>query len=166
MMNSLKFSGLTAVAASFICCNMLAGTVDGNKVHLKGQLVDMGTTDVPMRFDGAASMLGESRNIMLKTDAKGNFDTVIELDKPAYFNISRNTVYLSPGDDLTVKITQNNGEAEFAGKGAEANIYMKGRLFRMEALSLKVAIIYVLTLPLRGLLSTAWHVSGVRSWKL
>lgn len=129
MMNSLKFSGLTAVAASFICCNMLAGTVDGNKVHLKGQLVDMGTTDVPMRFDGAASMLGESRNIMLKTDAKGNFDTVIELDKPAYFNINRNTVYLSPGDDLTVKITQNNGEAEFAGKGAEANIYMKGRLF-------------------------------------
>lgn len=128
-MNSLKFFGLTTVAASFVCCNMLAGTIDGNKVHLKGQLVDMGTTDVPMRFDGAASMLGESRNIMLKTDAEGNFDTVIELDKPAYFNISRNTVYLTPGDDLTIKITQNNGEAVFTGKGAEANVYMKGRLF-------------------------------------
>lgn len=128
-MNFSSTFSLMAVAASFVCCNMLAGTTDGNKVHLKGQLVDMGTTDVPMRFDGAASLLGDSRNIMLKTDAEGRFDVVIDLDKPAYFNISRNTLYLTPGDDLTVKITQENKEAEFSGKGAEANDYMKYRLF-------------------------------------
>lgn len=128
-MNFSNTFSLMAVAASFVCCNMLAGTTDGNKVHLKGQLVDMGTTDVPMRFDGAASLLGDSRNIMLKTDAEGRFDVVIDLDKPAYFNISRNTLYLTPGDDLTVKITQENKEAEFSGKGAEANDYMKYRLF-------------------------------------
>lgn len=128
-MNFSSTFSLMAVAASFVCCNMLAGTTDGNKVHLKGQLVDMGTTDVPMRFDGAASLLGDSRNVMLKTDAEGRFDIVIELDKPAYFNISRNTLYLTPGDDLTVRITQENKEAEFSGKGAQANDYMKYRLF-------------------------------------
>lgn len=129
-MNSLENFCLKAVAASFICCSMLACTTTGNnKVHIKGQLVEMGTTDVPMRFDGAASLLGDSRNILLKTDAEGNFDTVIELDHPAYFNINRNTLYLTPGDDLTIKIAQDNRESEFAGKGAEANLYMKGRLF-------------------------------------
>lgn len=89
----------------------------------------MGTTSVAMSYDGASSMLGNSRNILLHTDAEGRFDTVFVLKEPAYFNISRNTLYLTPGDDLTVKITQNNEEAEFSGKGAEANTYMKDRLF-------------------------------------
>ena len=40
-------------------------------VHLKGQLFDMGSQNVRMRFDGAASMLGDSRDILLKTDAAG-----------------------------------------------------------------------------------------------
>ena len=40
-----------------------------NTVHLKGQLFDMGSQNVRMRFDGAASMLGDSRDILLKTDA-------------------------------------------------------------------------------------------------
>ncbi len=35
-----------------------------NMVHLKGQLFDMGSQNVRMRFDGAASMLGDSRDIL------------------------------------------------------------------------------------------------------
>lgn len=128
MMNFLRFPRLMVAAASLVCCHMFANAAPG-KVHLKGQLIDMGTTDVPMRFDGAGSFLGDSRTIMLKTDAEGRFDITIDLNEPAYFNICRNTLYLTPGDDLTVKITQDNKEGVFSGKGAEANDYMKYRLF-------------------------------------
>ena len=98
-------------------------------VHLKGQLVDFGTQDVRMRYDGASSALGNSRDILLKTDNQGFFDTTIVLNEPQYFNISRNTLYLSPGDDLTVELTQDSREAIFSGIGAQVNTYMKGRLF-------------------------------------
>lgn len=98
-------------------------------IHLHGQLLDMGRRDVIMRNDGAASMIGDSKDIILRTDAEGRFDTILPWEKPAYYSISRNTLYLSPGDDLEVKITQNNHEAVFKGKGAEANTYMKERLF-------------------------------------
>lgn len=97
-------------------------------VHLKGQLKDMTPQEV-MRYNGAASMVGDSRDIILRTDENGKFDTVIELKKPEYFSISRNTLYLTPGDDLEVFITETNHEATFRGIGAEANNYMKKRLF-------------------------------------
>ena len=96
-----------------------------NTVHLKGQLFDMGSQNVRMRFDGAASMLGDSRDILLKTDAAGYFDTTFVLKEPTYYTISRNTLYLTPGDDMTIKVTQTNTEAEFSGIGAEANNYSR-----------------------------------------
>ena len=37
-----------------------------------------------MRFDGAASMLGDSRDILLKTDAAGYFDTTFVLKAVSY----------------------------------------------------------------------------------
>lgn len=98
-------------------------------VHLQGQLVDMGTTEVTMRYDGAASLVGDSRDIILHTDAEGRFDTILTLTEPTYYNISYNTLYLTPGDDLEVSIPQDNRKAVFSGKGAVANIYMKERLF-------------------------------------
>lgn len=66
---------------------------------------------------------------MIRTDREGHFDTILPLSKPAFYRISRNTLYLSPGDDMEVYITTDNREAVFKGKGAEMNTYMKGRLF-------------------------------------
>ena len=96
-------------------------------VHLHGQLKDMGTQNVIMRYNGAAALVGDSRDIILHTDAEGNFDTVLPLEKPEYYSINRITLWLVPGDDLKVMITQDNREAQFQGKGADANIYMKDR---------------------------------------
>lgn len=53
-------------------------------VHLKGQLKGMTPSEV-MRYNGTASMIGDSRDIILHTDENGMFDTVIELKKPEYF---------------------------------------------------------------------------------
>lgn len=126
-MNLLK-RNITVAAAVLLALPLMAGDVAG-KVHLKGQLIGMGTRTVTMAYDGASSMLGSSRNITLHLDAEGRFDTVIAIKSPAYYTISRNTLYLSPGDDLTVSITSRNQDATFAGRGAEANEYMKHRLF-------------------------------------
>lgn len=111
-----------------LCCSTVSASSE-NKVRLKGRLIEMGATSVPMRYDGAEAMLGDSRDMVIETDAEGNFDMTFELSRPAYYNISRNTLYLSPGDHLTLTITQNNEEAVFEGQGAEVNRYMRHRLF-------------------------------------
>ena len=126
----MKFSHISKMLAAGIVA-VLSGcaTEEASQVHLKGQLLGMPNRIVTMSYDGASSMLGNSKDIALYLDAEGCFDTIISLQAPAYYNISRNTLYLSPGDDLDIKITQKNTEAEFSGKGAEANLYLKNRLF-------------------------------------
>ena len=103
---------LAAVALLATACQQPAPTT----VRLHGQLTDMGTTEVTMRYDGAASLVGDSRDITLHTDADGCFDTTLTITGPTYYSISRNTLYLTPGDDLEVNITQDNREATFAGR--------------------------------------------------
>ena len=102
---------------------------DTYTVHLRGQLQNMGTRDVTLSPDDAASMLGNSRDVIIHTDKEGRFDTILTLRKPAYYNLHRNTLYLSPGDDMEITVGQNQLRAQFTGKGAVANEYMKGRLF-------------------------------------
>ena len=98
-------------------------------VRLHGVLKGMGSNKVTMAYDGAASMIGDSRDIVLTTDAEGRFDTTLYVARPTYYLIYRNLLYLSPGDDIEVRLTPENREAVFRGKGAEVNDYLKDRLF-------------------------------------
>lgn len=123
----MKTRHIIALAVAALC--FPTGAMADGKVHIKGQLTDMGSTEVAMTFSEAAALIGDSRDIMLHTDAEGRFDTTIVLDRPTYYSICRNTLYLTPGDDLTMHITTNNQEATFTGRGAEVNEYMKYRLF-------------------------------------
>lgn len=115
---------IAAIALLFTGCKGRPDTV-----HLYGKLSDMGGTEVIIRYNGASSMLGASRDVLIKTDEEGNFDITFPLAEPAYYSISRNTLYLTPGDDMKVYITPTNSDAVFEGRGAEANTYMKKRLF-------------------------------------
>ena len=57
-----KLTIMMATAALCCClgsCNSGTKQELANTVHLKGQLLDMGSQNVRMRFDGAASMLGD-----------------------------------------------------------------------------------------------------------
>lgn len=126
-MKIIHLSLMLALSASFCACSNMPQAK--KEVHLSGQLFNMGTRTVTMQYDGAASIIGDSKDIQLITDAEGRFDTIITLDKPTYFNISRNTLYLTPGDNLNMYISTNNEAAKFSGKGAEANTYLKYRLF-------------------------------------
>ena len=107
----------------------VAAQTDVHNVRLRGQLQNMGSRDVTLSPDDAVSMLGSSRDITIHTDEQGRFDTLLTLHKPAYFNLHRNTLYLSPGDNMEIRVGQNQLRAQFMGKGAVANTYMKGRLF-------------------------------------
>lgn len=119
---------LSFILISFLVANSTLAQNQG-KVRLHGKLVDMGSTEVTMAYEGASSYLGDTRDILLNTDSEGRFDTTIVVEKPCFYSICRNTMYLTPGDDLEVYITTDNREAVFKGRGAEANNYMKYRLF-------------------------------------
>lgn len=118
----------------WIIISCLAGlmsckTNSGPEVHLKGRLADMGSLDVMMEYTGITGDFGSSRNITLTTDAEGYFDTVLVLEQPCYFNISRNILYLSPGDELEVYLTPDTRQANYQGRGSEANLFLKDRLY-------------------------------------
>lgn len=119
---------LLIITALLYSCDGSKETTEQN-VRLKGQLINLGGNEVRMIYNGASSMVGNSRDVILETDDQGYFDTTLVIEEPAYYNISRNTLYLSPGDDITVHITSSNTEAEFIGTGAAVNNYMKHRLF-------------------------------------
>lgn len=99
------------------------------EVHLKGQLVDMGSREVMLEYTGITGDFGSSRNVMIKTDAEGYFDIVLMIEQPCYFNISRNILYLSPGDELEVYLTPDTRQATYKGRGSEANLFLKDRLY-------------------------------------
>ncbi len=80
-------------------------------------------------YTGVTGDFGTSLNRIIKTDASGYFDTTFVLEQPTYFNISRNILYLSPGDDLEVYLTPDTRQATFKGKGSEAQLFLKDRLY-------------------------------------
>ena len=73
-----------------------------NTVHLYGSLKEFKAAEVNMAPDGAAGEISDAGVIKIPVDADGNFDLVLPLSKPAYFRIGRNTLYLTPGDELKV----------------------------------------------------------------
>ena len=100
-----------------------------NTVHLYGSLKEFKAAEVNMAPDGAAGEISDAGVIKISVDADGNFDLVLPLSKPAYFRIGRNTLYLTPGDELKVYLGTSQPQSTFEGKGMEANTYLKGRLF-------------------------------------
>ena len=115
-----------------VCLSMWGLLVYGEKnntVHLYGSLKEFKAAEVNMAPDGAAGEISDAGVIKIPVDADGNFDLVLPLSKPAYFRIGRNTLYLTPGDELKVYLGTSQPQSTFEGKGMEANTYLKGRLF-------------------------------------
>lgn len=96
------------------------------KISGKLNIEEKATT---LSYDGAEAMLGASKNIEIKADAQGNFSIEVPLTKPEYYKIKRNTLYLSPGDNLQIIVDEDSQKSTFRGKGAEANNYLRDRLF-------------------------------------
>lgn len=67
---------------------------------------------------------------MIIPDSLGNFSVKLKIDKPNYYRLGRNQLYLSPNDNLEVYIDYADPrKAIFKGIGAEANTYLKNTPF-------------------------------------
>ncbi|MDO4695861.1 MAG: TlpA disulfide reductase family protein [Porphyromonas sp.] len=124
--------GITIIFALFatimIGCSSQKEQTAESSVHIQGHIIDLGTEQIQMKYNGKLSYVGDSRDITLRIDAEGYVDTTLTITTPSYYSIGRNTLYLTPGDELIMKISPRGNAAEFSGRGAEANNYLKGNL--------------------------------------
>ena len=59
-------------------------------------------------------------------DSEGQFAIEFALNRPKYFRIARNLVYLSPGDNLEIDLDYTNAaNSTFKGRHSQENIYLK-----------------------------------------
>ena len=108
---------------------MAACAKQPKEVHLYGSLKEFGQSEVDMELHGVLSDFSDMGTIKIPVNPDGSFDIRFSLDEPTYFQIGRNTLYLTPGDDMKVYIGTSQPQTTFEGKGMEANIYLKKRLF-------------------------------------
>lgn len=72
----------------------------------------------------AGALFSAKRNIDLNTDSEGNFSATFELEKPAYYRLQTNTIYLCPGDSLEINIEQDARKSTFSGTRVTENNYL------------------------------------------
>lgn len=110
----------------FLLIAASACRAENNTARVHGVLKEATT----LKFDGSSSAISDLGSVMLEPDQNGHFDVIIPLDKPTWFTLSRNPIYLSPGDDLEVVYIDDYPEkSAFKGKGAEANNFLRERFF-------------------------------------
>lgn len=97
-------------------------------VHLYGELKNFSNEFTMGKGTPQAYILKEAE--IIKLDDENRFDITIGLAEPSYFRLGRNTLYLTPGDDLEVFCDLNDPNlARFNGKGAEACRYLRSKPF-------------------------------------
>lgn len=96
-----------------------------NTIRIKGNVINYEHNVLPMINYTTQNIEFTKNQHDLKLDSNNSFNYTFKADKPAYYKIYRNYLYLSPGDNLEITIDANNRKAAtFKGKGAEANLYL------------------------------------------
>ncbi|HJA14685.1 MAG TPA: TlpA family protein disulfide reductase [Candidatus Butyricimonas faecavium] len=95
-------------------------------VKISGSLKEFKMKKVEMRDCGIAVDIYNFKRF-IEVDSMGSFQLELKLNHPAYYQIGDNLLYLSPGDNLKVKLGRSVARGQFQGIGEEANIYLKGR---------------------------------------
>jgi thiol-disulfide isomerase/thioredoxin len=97
------------------------------RVHISGILQHFNNQEELRDASEFEYLLPRAGNRMVAAGADGNFSIGFALDVPGYYRIGRNTLYLSPGDDLQATIDYNDGERSFfSGRGSAAANYLRG----------------------------------------
>lgn len=99
-----------------------------NTVHLHGKLANFPSETSIAKLTPEAYLLKSSELISLNDSSK--FDITFNLLEPCYFRLGRNTLYLSPGDDIELFCDLKDPNAgKFSGTGAEACLYLRSKPF-------------------------------------
>lgn len=117
----------------FLSCLLtfsLCSQAPAQKVRLYGKLhAYPGAKTLELVYNGAACEIGNGKNIFLRVDAAGKFDTTLNISKPEYYKIVRNTLYLTPGDEIECQIYAQADSSSFKGKGSDVCNYLINRPF-------------------------------------
>lgn len=125
-----------------------AQTKQGEAI-LYGKLVNFGSVAELEEFSDLQQMVPKSFNPNIPVAADSSFSVTVPLDKPCYYRLGRNKLYLTPGDKMNVYIDRSSPNlAVFKGKGSEANTYLKKAAFPKGGALLEAG---------RNLLSTPWE---------
>lgn len=97
-------------------------------VRLQGELKSFPSEVMMFKESPIAKLL--KQYVKINLDEKNRFEVTFELEKPAYFQLGRNTLYLSPEDRLELFVDMDNPmNAKFKGTCSEACSYLKARPF-------------------------------------
>ncbi len=125
MKNKLLILCICITSISFIKAQQKTGSV-----HIKGILKGFNNQVEVEDMSELQYLLPPVADRMTVPDANGNFEISFQLASPNYFRLGRNALYLSPGDNMEVFINKADPRvATFAGKGAEANLFLRNTPF-------------------------------------
>jgi thiol-disulfide isomerase/thioredoxin len=105
---------------------LLALPLRAGEIRIRGNASELKTARVELHYAGSVSEIWNHRSVRVPVDAEGNFDVSFPLERPAYYSVGTNLLYLSPGDDLRIVFSRSSTRTHFEGKGSEANNYLKG----------------------------------------
>ena len=87
-------------------------------------------TSANLSYDGSLAFVGKTLQIPIDGGVSEVRTITVDLDKPGYYMIFRNPIYLSPGDELTIDLSVDNVKTVIGGtRGVEANNYLKQRYY-------------------------------------
>lgn len=94
-------------------------------VSIHGQLIGFPKEVAIQNLSEFQYLLPVGHQTTIIPDASGKFSLKMDLKAAGYFGLGRNTLYLTPGDNLQVSLNYDSTmDATFSGKGKEANIYL------------------------------------------
>ena len=98
-------------------------------VKLSGSLKALKLSEVPLRYNGATAIISDLGSVSIQVKEDGTFELELPLEKPGYYSIRRNPLYLTPGDDIKMDIQEAPEQSTFEGQGAEVNRYLSIRFY-------------------------------------
>ncbi|MDL2320254.1 TlpA family protein disulfide reductase [Alistipes sp. OttesenSCG-928-B03] len=79
--------------------------------------------------NGQLQFIAATDQIMVEAGLDEPQTISVTIDRPGYYMLFRNPIYLSPGDDLCVDLYDDNERTTFTGRGSEANTYLSRRYY-------------------------------------
>jgi thiol-disulfide isomerase/thioredoxin len=100
-------------------------------VRLYGKIANGGSSIVLEDFSDLQMIVPKSYNKVVEIRSDSTFDITVPLKSPNYFRLSRNKLYLTPGDSLEVYINVRGGSegSWFKGRGEVVNNYLRNVVF-------------------------------------
>lgn len=116
------------IICAFAMLSLLCGAKP-KTIKLSGSLKALKLSEVPLRYNGATAIISDQGSVNIQVKEDGTFELELPLEKPGYYSIRRNPLYLTPGDDMQIDIQEAPEQSTFEGKGAEVNRYLSLRFY-------------------------------------